>query len=71
MCILSDPDGTDYADQPKTTTKSIFKPMSFVRAGESAPVPVPVPSATKIDSKPDDSDEEEDVMTKNKLSRRC
>ncbi|CAO3635251.1 unnamed protein product [Mucor hiemalis] len=64
-----DPNGTHYADQPKTTTKSIFKPMSFVRAGESAPVPVPVPSATKIDSKPEDSDEEEDAFAKMKEAK--
>lgn len=68
---LPDPDAPDYADPPKAAaTKSIFKPMTFVRAGESAPAPAPAPSMKKLDSKVEDSDDEEDVCIMRKASKK-
>lgn len=62
---MDDSYGSPASSTSTTTTKSIFKPMPFVRAGESLAPPAPVLSQTNIKAPKgdiEDSDDEEDVI---------
>jgi hypothetical protein len=61
-----DPVDDEYDNRPSfskssATQKSTFKPMPFVRAGESLPPPPPPSQPISVPRNMDDSDDEEDV----------